>query len=115
MQLFGIAGWLADRFPVGWVLAVGLFCLVSRDSGDRMVSRLRGLFVMRLMLGAGESVAYPCYSKILAGDFPQHHRGLANALIDAGSKIGPALGTFARRYSDRAARLAMVFHRARCR
>src|SRR5690348_2835328 len=25
MQLFGIAGWLADRFPVGLVLAGGLF------------------------------------------------------------------------------------------
>jgi ACS family D-galactonate transporter-like MFS transporter len=25
---------------------------------------------------------------------PQHHRGLANALIDAGAKVGPAAGTF---------------------
>ncbi len=44
-------------------------------------------------LGVGESVAYPCYSKILAGHFAEHQRGLANALIDAGGKIGPALGT----------------------
>ena len=71
-----------------------------------------GFFVMRLILGAGESVAYPCYSKILAGDFPQHHRGLANALIDAGSKIGPALGHIRRRYADCAGRLALVFYRA---
>jgi ACS family D-galactonate transporter-like MFS transporter len=44
-------------------------------------------------LGAGESVAYPSYSKIIAGNFPQTHRGTANALIDAASKSGPAIGT----------------------
>jgi len=38
-------------------------------------------------------VAYPAYSKIFAANFPEHHRGIANALIDAGSKTGPALGT----------------------
>ena len=51
------------------------------------------LFALRLLLGMGESVAYPSYSKIFAMHFPEHHRGLANALIDAGSKFGPALGT----------------------
>jgi sugar phosphate permease len=25
VQLFGIAGWLTDRFPVGWVFAIGFF------------------------------------------------------------------------------------------
>lgn len=95
VQLFGIAGWLTDRFRVGWVLAAGYFAWSAATAATGLVSSFAGLFVMRLILGAGESVAYPCYSKILAGDFPQHHRGLANALIDAGSKIGPALGTFA--------------------
>jgi ACS family D-galactonate transporter-like MFS transporter len=46
-----------------------------------------------MILGMGESVAYPAYSKILAGNLPEYHRGLANALIDAGSKCGPGLGT----------------------
>lgn len=31
--------------------------------------------------------------KILARHFPEHHRGVANALLDVGSKMGPALGT----------------------
>jgi MFS family permease len=51
---------------------------------------------LRLILGMGESVAYPSYSKILARHFPEYHRGLANALIDAGSKCGPAIGTLLR-------------------
>jgi MFS transporter, ACS family, D-galactonate transporter len=45
-----------------------------------------------LLLGVGESVAYPCYSKILSAYFSEHQRGLANGLIDAGTKLGPALG-----------------------
>ncbi|HET8635852.1 MAG TPA: MFS transporter, partial [Acidobacteriaceae bacterium] len=39
-----------------------------------------------------ESLAYPCYSRILASDVPQKMRGRANALLDAASKLGPALG-----------------------
>jgi MFS family permease len=52
-----------------------------------------GLFLLRLLLGLGESVAYPCYSRIFAA-MPQEHRGRANAFIDAGTKLGPAGGAF---------------------
>jgi ACS family D-galactonate transporter-like MFS transporter len=38
-------------------------------------------------------VAYPCYSRIFA-ELPQEHRGRANALVDAGTKVGPAIGAF---------------------
>jgi MFS family permease len=48
-------------------------------------------FGLRLLLGIGESVAYPATSRILAANYPEEQRGFANALIDAGSKIGPAL------------------------
>ena len=50
-------------------------------------------FILRIILGMGESISYPSYSHILASRFPEHHRGFANAFIDAGSKSGPALGT----------------------
>jgi MFS transporter, ACS family, D-galactonate transporter len=93
LQLFGVAGWFADRFPVGWVLAAGFIVWTGATALSGLVAGATALFAMRLILGAGESVAYPCYSKILASDFPQHHRGLANALLDAGSKLGPGLGT----------------------
>jgi len=48
---------------------------------------------MRLILGMGESVAFPCYSKILARHLPEHARGFANGAIIAGMKLGPAAGT----------------------
>ena len=52
------------------------------------------LFGLRLILGISESIAYPCYSKIIAVSFHENQRGVANSLIDAGSKLGPALGIF---------------------
>jgi MFS family permease len=50
------------------------------------------IFALRLLLGIGESVTFPSYSRILASEYPEHHRGFANALIDSGTKVGPALG-----------------------
>ena len=93
LQLFGVAGWLADRFPVGIVLAGGLFVWSAATMLTGAATGFASLYVCRLLVGAGESVAYPCYSRIFASDVPSHHRGFANALLDAGSKLGPALGT----------------------
>jgi len=92
-QLFGLSGWLADRFHAGWVLFGGylLWCLATALAG--LTSGFATLFAVLLLLGLGESVAYPCYSRIFAA-MPQAHRGRANALIDAGTKLGPAAGAF---------------------
>ena len=88
-QLFGVAGWAVDRFNVGWVFASGFILWSGATAATGMVSSFAVLFAFRLLLGAGESVAYPAYSRILANHFPEYHRGLANALIDAGSKARP--------------------------
>jgi MFS transporter, ACS family, D-galactonate transporter len=93
LQLSGIAGWLSDRFPVGWVLAIGYVVWSSATIATGLTSGFLSLFIARLLLGAGESVAYPCYSRVFA-ELPQQHRGRANAFIDAGTKLGPAMGAF---------------------
>lgn len=93
LQLFNVAGWVADRFNVCWVLAAGFFLWSGATAATGLAGTFALVFALRLILGAGESVAYPCYSRILANHFPEHHRGFANALIDAGTKTGPALGT----------------------
>lgn len=92
-QLFGIAGWLVDRFNVCWALAIGFFIWSGATAVTGMAKVFGVMFALRLLLGMGESVAYPAYSRILANNFPEHHRGFANALIDAGTKGGPAIGT----------------------
>ena len=93
LQLFGIVGWLSDRFQPGWVLFYGylLWTMVTGLTG--LATSFTTIFVLRLLLGLGESVAYPCYSRIFAG-MPQQYRGRANAAIDAGTKMGPAAGVF---------------------
>jgi ACS family D-galactonate transporter-like MFS transporter len=49
--------------------------------------------LMRLLLGVGESVSYPSYSKIIAKHFSELNRGRANSAIAAGYACGPAFGT----------------------
>ena len=91
LQIFGIAGWLTDRFPVGWVMMGGYVVWSTATAATALTSSFATLFLVRLLLGLGESIAYPCYSKVFA-ELPQQNRGRANALIDAGTKLGPAIG-----------------------
>jgi MFS family permease len=93
VQLFGIAGELTDRFPVGWVLMLGYLLWSVATAFMGLTTSYAVLFALQLVLGLGESVAYPCYSRIFAA-MPQEHRGRANAFIDAGTKLGPAAGAF---------------------
>lgn len=88
------AGWLIDRFNVNWLYAVGYLLWSGATALTGYASGFEMLFALRLILGLSESVAYPCYSKIIASSFTESQRGVANSLIDAGSKLGPALGIF---------------------
>ncbi len=92
-QLLSISGWLVDRFNVSWILAIGFLLWSGATAATGMAQAFAAVFALRLVLGIGESIAYPSYSRILANHYPEHHRGLANAMIDAGTKCGPALGT----------------------
>ncbi|MFZ3343260.1 MAG: MFS transporter [Terriglobales bacterium] len=87
-----ISGWLVDRWNVTWVLAGGFFLWSAATAGTGIVHTLLALFVLRLILGIGESVAYPSYSKIIALYFPEDRRGLANSVVAAGLTLGPGFG-----------------------
>lgn len=86
-----VGGWLVDRYPVRWVYAGGFLLWSLATAAVGLVGSLPALLVTRFLLGAGESVAYPACSKFLAREFPEERRGFANAAIDAGTKLGPAL------------------------
>lgn len=90
-----VSGWLIDRYDVNWVYAAGFFLWSFATVLTGLASTFVELFALRLLLGMSESVAYPSYSKIIARGFPEQQRGIANALIDAGSKVGPAIGMIA--------------------
>ena len=86
-------GWLVDRFDVNRVLAAGFFVWSLATAAAGLVHGFALLILMRVLLGVGESVAFPSYSKIFARFLPEHERGFANAAIIAGLKLGPAAGT----------------------
>ena len=87
-----VAGWLIDRYSVYWIFAGGFFIWSAATALTGLAGGFITILALRLLLGMGESVAYPAYSKIIAQGFTEQHRGLANGLIDLGSKSGPALG-----------------------
>ena len=86
------SGWIIDRFNVFWVYAIGYFVWSSATALTGLANSYNVIFGLRLLLGMAEACAYPSYSKIIASSFSEHERGMPNALIDAGSKTGPALG-----------------------
>ncbi len=91
--LFQLAvGPLIDRFNVNWVYAAGYLVWSAATAATGRANSFWLIFGLRLLIGAGESIAYPAYSKIISATFPETLRGTANAMIDAGSKLGPALG-----------------------
>ena len=87
-----VAGWFTDRFPVLWVFTIGFVLWSGATLCTGLVQGITSLFVLRLLLGAGESVAFPGYSKIFATEFPPSRQGLPNAILNSGTKIGAALG-----------------------
>jgi MFS family permease len=87
------SGALADRFGGKLVLGTGalLWSLSTLMTG--FVQGFMGLFMLRMMLGLGESVAFTTTSKIIASNVPRAQMGLANGVIGFGYLVGPAAGT----------------------
>ena len=86
------AGWLVDRFDVKWVFAAGFFVWSASTAITGLLHGFAALLFIRIILGLGESVAFPSYSKILCCHFKENRRGFANSMLMAGLALGPALG-----------------------
>jgi ACS family D-galactonate transporter-like MFS transporter len=89
-----VMGWLVDHFDVNRILAAGFLIWSLATATTGVVRGFILLFVMRLILGVGESVALPAGSKILARCLPEHHRGFASGALMSALRTGNAVGTF---------------------
>lgn len=87
------AGALSDRLGGKLVLGLGALLWSVSTLLTGFVQGFYGLFILRLMLGMGESVAFTTTSKIIASNVPKAQMGLANGLIGFGYLVGPAAGT----------------------
>ena len=88
-----VSGWFVDRFDANRVIAVGYLLWSLATAATGLVRGFAMLLAMRLVLGIGESVMVPCYSKILSFHLPEHHRGFANGVLQGAVRFGPAVGT----------------------
>ena len=88
-----LSGWLAERINAYRVLTLGLIVWALATAATGLASTFAVLLGLRLVLGVGESAAFPCSSKLLAEFLPSHKLGAANGMIGAGLALGPAFGT----------------------
>jgi len=88
-----VLGRLCDRFSVYKLLALGTLLWSISTLLMGFVAGFLSLFVLRLILGIGESIAFPGSSKIIARHVPPERRGLANAVVASAIALGPAVGT----------------------
>ncbi len=93
VPLMPFMGWLAERYGAKRVLGLGVFLW----SVSTLLTGLAGGFItllgLRILLGVGESVAFPCASKVLADAVPVSKLGFANGVLTFGYLVGPAVGT----------------------
>lgn len=87
-----LSGWLVDRWNVNWLFATGFLVWSAATAATGLAHTFAALMILRLLVGMGESIAYPSYSKILALNFDEEHRGIANAAISSGIVLGPGFG-----------------------
>ena len=85
-------GWLVDRYGVKWPYAICflLWCLLA--AATAAVTTVSALILMRLLIGAAESVVIPATYRYLADHFAEQRKGTALGIFSVGGKMGPALG-----------------------
>lgn len=88
-------GWLAERYGAPAVLAAGVVVWSLAILLTGFAHGFGTLLALRVLLGIGESVSFPCASKLIANAVPVSRLGVANGVMAFGYLLGPAVGTFA--------------------
>lgn len=86
------AGWIVDRFGIRWPYAIALCLWSALTAATALVNSLRGLILVRVLLGAGEAFTTPASIGYIRKHFPEHQRGLPVGIFMSGTKYGPAIG-----------------------
>jgi MFS family permease len=89
-----VMGWLVDHVGAARVLAAGFMLWSVATFLAGLSAGVAGLVALRLLMGVGESVCYPSGFALIAQRVGDQHRGRATAIMQLGSVVGPALGTY---------------------
>lgn len=86
------AGWAVDRYGVKfpYALALGVWSLLS--AATAWARSVPQLVLLRVSLGAAESIVSPASLRWINGNLAEERRGLAIGIYAAGTKLGPAVG-----------------------
>jgi MFS transporter, ACS family, D-galactonate transporter len=86
------AGWLVDRYGVKRPYAIGFLFWSLVSALTALAGSIGQIFVLRFLLGIGESIITPASMRFIRFHFAEKERGLAVGLYMSGTKIGPAVG-----------------------
>lgn len=89
-----VAGWMAQRYNTYLVMAGGLAVWALATALTGLVTGFAMLLALRLLLGLGESIAFPCASKLVAERLSLDQLGKANGMMSLGVALGPGFGIF---------------------
>ncbi len=93
VPLMPVAGWFAEHAGPKRVLAAGIAIWSAATALSGLAGGFVALLLLRLLLGMGESVAFPAATKVVAAAVPVERLGMANGFMSFGYLIGPAVGT----------------------
>ena len=85
------AGWVVDRYGVKLPYAVSFLFWCIASALTAFTGTLGSLYVLRVLVGAGEAVVAPASYRWIRVNFEEKERGLAIGLYMTGTKIGPAI------------------------
>jgi ACS family glucarate transporter-like MFS transporter len=85
-------GIMLDRFSARSINSIGIALWSIVMAATALVGSFTGLFITRLIMGAGEATSIPSCGRIVREWVPAQERGVANVFWSAGSFIGPAIG-----------------------
>jgi ACS family glucarate transporter-like MFS transporter len=85
------AGWFADKVGhrISLTLAIGGWSLAT--AATALARGTASLVFLRMLLGIGESGAYPSAAGVTARWFPDTERSRVSAIFDSGSKFGASV------------------------
>jgi MFS family permease len=86
-------GWLAERYGAQRVLAVSVSIWSMATFATGFAGSFAAVLALRIMLGIGESAAFPSATKVISQAVEVSRLGMANGILSFGYLLGPAVGT----------------------
>jgi MFS transporter, ACS family, hexuronate transporter len=86
-----VFGWFIDRVGIKLGYSVSIVCWSLAAMAHGFVGSIRGFFLARVALGAGEGGNFPACIKAVAHWFPPRERAFAASLFNSGTNIAPLI------------------------